>query len=54
MKEHISHKLERKNSDKTLKVDYNKCLRDSLWKLDIQAEKKKKKELEVEPYTKAN
>ena len=53
MKEHITHKLERKNSHKILKVDYNKCLRDSLSKVDIQAEKKKM-ELEVEPYTKAN
>lgn len=52
MKEHITHKLERKNSHKILKVDYNKHLRDSLSKVDIQAEKKM--ELEVEPYTKAN
>ena len=53
MKEHISHKLERKNSEKILKVDYNKRLRDGLSKLDIQAGKKKM-ELEVEPYTKTN
>ena len=53
MKEHISHKLERKNSENILKVDYNKRLRDGLSKLDIQAGKKKM-ELEVEPYTKTN
>ena len=53
MKEHVSHKLERKNSEKVLKIDYNKCLRDGLSQLDIQAGKKKM-ELEVEPYTKTN